>query len=683
LDGKRKLAESYKNVGRYKKSEETYSQICSEREATAEDFYNYSFILRINGNYAESETWMKKFSKLNPKDLRAKDYMAGKSGFGELLSDDGQFNIKNLDINTKEQDFGAVFYNEKIVYASSKEAVKPVKRSYNWNGKPFLDLYSAEIGGDDQFVNSLNFQNFNKNMHEGPAAFAKQGTLMAFTRNNYDGKSQDGVVKLQIFFSEFKDGIWQKEQAFKLNSSEYSVGHPCLSADGNTMYFASDMSGGYGAADIYKISRTEGGEWGEAVNLGDRINTEGDEMFPFVEEKTNYLYFASSGHLGLGGLDLFLAVLKPDKIGKIINMGFPLNGQYDDFALIIDTDAKKGYFSSNRTEGKGDDDIYAFELLKPFTFEKIISGKVSDTNKNFLPGSVVRLYDKDGNVVDSTMADENAFFSFIVDADDKQYDLVSNRPKYKEGKNTANTAVSEDMIVVDLVLERVPEFSLYGTLVDKNAKTPVEGAKVVLVDKVSGKKEEFVSSTKGDFTKQLSDSKLNDVIAYNVRIEKQGYFAKVAEYKKTLTKEGQYNLREELDADLIKFEVGMDLGKVLGIYPIYFDYDKFNIRTDAAVELEKIIKVMNENPTMEVELGSHTDCRGLISYNKELAENRAKASAEYVKQRINNPERIYGRGYGEDKLKNNCACEGALRSACPEEQHQQNRRTEFIIIKVN
>lgn len=683
MDGKRKLAESYKNVGRYKKSEETYNEICIEREATAEDFYNYSSILRMNGNYSEAETWIKKFAKLRPKDLRAKSYMAGKAGFDDISKDDNQFDIKNLDVNTKEEDFGAVFFNEKIMYASIKKKAKPVKRSYNWNSKSFFDLYSAEISADGQLNNAQPFR-FNKKMHEGPAAFAKEGTLMAFTQNSYDGKKKDGAVKLQIFFSEFKDGVWQKEQTFKYNSSDYSVAHPWLSADGNTMYFSSDMQGGYGATDIYKVTRTEGGEWGDVINLGNKINTEGDEMFPFVEEKTNYLYFASSGHLGLGGLDLFLAVLKPDRVGKIVNMGFPLNGQYDDFGLIINTDAKKGYFSSNRLVGKGDDDIYAFELLKPFVFEKVISGKVSDTNKNFIPGSVVRLYDKEGNVVDSIMSDENAFFSFVVEADEKQYDLVSySGPKYTAGKNTANTAVYEDIIIADIVVEKLPEFTLYGVLADKITKTPVVGAKITLTDKLSGKKEELVSSETGDFSKQLKDSKLNDVISYNIRIEKDGYFARVAEYNKTLTREGRYNMKEELDADLVKFEVGMDLGKLLGIYPIYFDYNKFDIRADAALELEKIVKVMNENPAMVVELGSHTDCRGFGAYNRELAENRAKASAEYVKQRISNPERIYGKGYGEDKLKNDCTCEGALRSACPEEQHQQNRRTEFIILKVN
>jgi hypothetical protein len=197
---------------------------------------------------------------------------------------------------------------------------------------------------------------------------------MAFTRNNYVERSEQGIHKLEIYFAELKNGAWQNEIAFKLNSSEHSVGHPWLSEDGNTMYFASDMPGGFGGTDIYKIERTAGGEWGEAVNLGEKINTVGDEMFPFYQEKQGLFMFASNAHTGLGGLDLFLVYAPKHKMGKLMNMGAPLNSSFDDFAVIADPEMKKGFFSSNREGGKGDDDIYMVEFLKPFIFTKTVEG---------------------------------------------------------------------------------------------------------------------------------------------------------------------------------------------------------------------------------------------------------------------------------------------------------------------
>jgi outer membrane protein OmpA-like peptidoglycan-associated protein len=170
-------------------------------------------------------------------------------------------------------------------------------------------------------------------------------------------------------------------------------------------------------------------------------------------------------------------------------------------------------------------------------------------------------------------------------------------------------------------------------------------------------------------------------LAYKIVLKKTGYFTKVLEFTKQLTEPGIIKLHEELDFSLTKIEEGMDLAKVFNINPIYFDLNKFNIRPDAAIELNKIIAIMNDNPTLIVELGSHTDCRSSIAYNEKLSDNRAKASAAYIRAKISRPERIYGKGYGESQLITNCPCEGTVKSTCSEKEHQLNRRTEFKIIK--
>ncbi len=363
VEGQRRLAESYHNLAQNIKSEEVYSKLVSSPEGILpEDYYNYAMVLKINGKYDEANKWMDKFEELKPNDLRAKDYAANSSEFANLLKDDGKYKIEHLIGNTDAEEFGTCYYKDKIVFASSRSNPKMIVKKYNWTGKPFLDMYISEVE-EGQLKNPKIFdKSLNSKMHDGPASFSNNSTYMAFTRNNHDTKRKDKVVNLQICFSSYKDGKWSKPEPFILNNKEYSVGQPCLTSDGKTMYFTSDMPGGYGGADIYRITKDEKGIWGKPENLGDKINTEGDEMFPFFEENNGIMFFASNGRFGLGGLDIFISEINGSEIGNVYNAGSPLNTQYDDFALIVNTEMNKGYFSSNRSAGG--DDIYSVDLLK-------------------------------------------------------------------------------------------------------------------------------------------------------------------------------------------------------------------------------------------------------------------------------------------------------------------------------
>ena len=210
-----------------------------------------------------------------------------------------------------------------------------------------------------------------------------------------------------------------------------------------------------------------------------------------------------------------------------------------------------------------------------------------------------------------------------------------------------------------------------------------QDALVTITDKKSGAVVfEGKTSQAGDFSKALENVKLNETLNYTVTLKKEGYLTKTVDFSKLVTKLEVINIHENLDVSLTKIEVGSDLAKLVDVKPIYFDMSKYNIRKDAAVELDKIVKIMNEYPSMIIELGSHTDCRGTIQQNQTLSDNRAKASADYIKSKITNPERISGKGYGEAKLVSDCPCEGTVKSKCSEEEHQKNRRTEFIIIKL-
>jgi outer membrane protein OmpA-like peptidoglycan-associated protein len=679
INGKRNLAVSYYNVNNFPKSKEVFEQFINTPDANAEDVFMYASVLRINGNYDESLIWLDKFKNLKPNDNRSKIYSKTITDLPKLHKDEGRYKIVSLNINTAEQDFGPAYYLNKIVFASSKEGVKSVKRSYNWNNKPFLNIYEADRTSDEQLKSPKQFRkDLNKIMHEGPASFNAEGTYMAFNRNNYKEKSSDGAIKLEIFFSTKNEkGEWQKEEPFKLNNKEYNVGHPFLSANGNTMYFSSDMPGGFGGADIYKIEKNANGEWGDAINLGDAINTESDEMFPFFQEELGILFFASKGHIGLGGLDIYLSPLSNGKFSKVYNAGFPLNTQYDDFALIIDAKMQKGYFSSNRTGGAGDDDIYAFELLKPFVFGKILKGIAKDQEGTLLANTKIELWDENGNIIQTIETNENANYEFTVEAD-KEYKLKGSKSDYFDALNSANTKTNDDIIYSDLILEKDPGLSLYAVVTDKKTGYAIKDVKMTIIDNMTCEKINYITPESGDYLRPLKDKKLNDRGSYNFILEKDGYFTKTVTYNELFDKPGKYLVHTKLDFTmdaLVK-----DLSEMIQINPINFDLNKFNIRPDAAKELDKIVEVMNKYPDMVIELGSHTDCRASIAYNMSLSDKRAKASAAYIKARISKPERIYGKGYGESRLLNDCACEGNLKSDCSEEEHAKNRRTEFRVI---
>ena len=444
------------------------------------------------------------------------------------------------------------------------------------------------------------------------------------------------------------------------------------------------MLGGFGGADIYKAEILSDGNLGQPMNLGNKINTEGQEMFPWISVE-GQLFFASDGLIGLGGLDIFVADLSKDGlVNAIQHAGIGINSERDDFAFILSGDGKTGYFSSNRDGGQGDDDIYSFNMIKPFLFSLTLKGIVTAANTNtVLPFSTVTLLNSKGEIVARVIADKNGMYSFTIEPEEN-YTLVFNDLKYEEKTYsvTAKNATS-GVLVQNAQLNSKPDFGLFCLITDSKSKLPLEKVHVTIKDKTTGKVLiDQLTTASGDIQKVLENTKIGDVINYEITLEKDGFLLKTLSFNRTIDKVGTINLHEELDLSLTKVDVGMDLATLIDIKPIYFDLGKFVIRKDAALELDKIVKVMNDYPAMKIELGSHTDCRSSIAFNEKLSANRAKASADYIKSRIKNPERIYGKGYGESKLKIDCPCEGTVKSSCSEEEHQQNRRTEFVILKM-
>jgi outer membrane protein OmpA-like peptidoglycan-associated protein len=690
-----KIATCYYYMGNMEKAETNFKSMIQTDAAVKEDYFLYAQALKQNGKYTESDVWMTKFNQLASSDHRAVSFISNSSYLQNIEKQGIHFEIKNLNCNSPVADFGAYpsVDGNLLYFLSSRRKPIMIQYEWSWNQTQFLDVYTSTVApnGEVQNISLLN-KRVNSRFHEGPLCFSPDGKFVYFTRNNMawgnQKKDQKGIQNLQLYRATVDSlGNWNDEEVLPFNSKEYSVGHPTISADGKTLYFVSDMPGGFGGADLYKAAINGDGTFGKAENLGTEFNTEGQEMFPWING-IGELFFASNGHIGLGGLDVFVMTInKNGAFDKLQNVGKPVNSQHDDFAFTMNKDNITGYFSSNRTDGKGDDDIYSYLLTKPFQKQLIVEGIVKDeTTGAILSLATVKLINALGEVIAIVISDSTGAFQFEVEPDEDYTISASNVDRYNENQRSVSTKNLDPEITEingDVALLKIPDLSLYCLVTDANSALPLEGVKITVTS--NDTKNEIINlltPVTGDTEKELLDKKVNDQLSYTIRLEKPGYLTKVVTFNYTIAQMGRINVHETLDLTMDKIDLGLDLASIIDINPIYFDLGKYAIRPDAALELNKIVTVMNENPAMQIELGSHTDCRGSIASNEKLSDNRAKASADYIKQRISNPERINGKGFGESRLKVDCPCEGAVKSTCSEYEHQKNRRTEFVIINM-
>jgi hypothetical protein len=352
------------------------------------------------------------------------------------------------------------------------------------------------------------------------------------------------------------------------------------------LYFASDMPGGVGGTDLYRVAYNNG-TWGTPENMGEPINTNGNEQFPFVSN--DILYFASDGHGGLGGLDVFAANLK--NTSQLKNMGYPINTNKDDFGLIVNSEGKAGFLSSNRHRTGLDDDIFSFTRNRPVSFTTPIKVLVVDriTEKPIQTASVTPT-----GSLQPCVTDENGFCSY--DAEPGNYTFTSIKEKYLEGKSTLDLKEGEPEVTVKVYLTEFGN-SLYFRLEDRVGALPMQDVKITVRDNKTGKI--FVTdntSLQGEVRSRLENTKMGDVLNYTFRFEKAGYLSKAANFKYTVSKPGEIPVHELLDIKMDKIDLGMDIGKIININPIYFDLGKAVIRKDASAELDKIVQVMKDNP---------------------------------------------------------------------------------------
>jgi len=600
-------AEAYRLSNRFAEAAPFYQKAIDAGTIEPDVRLNYAYALKTEGKYAEALTQLQQYLDSKPTSkvnldkaqrelgtLRAVDAIAAKKI--DIV-------LKNMtNVNSPGAEFAPVIRGEELIFTASRKDVV-----YKNNGLPMLGLYKVKLNQnpDETGNTAQTFSNnvFQVDVNEGTPAFTKDGKAMIFARGN-NGKRKGGL-DVDLFISRLSGDTWSEPQRLPISDSTAWDGSPAFSADGKTLYFASNRANSVGGIDLYRTNMDASGRFSRPVNMGRDINTPGNEMFPFVAPDGK-LYFSSDGHPGLGKLDVFVATRSQGVI-RVENMGQPVNSPADDFGyVLIDTD--KGFLASNRAGGKGDDDLYYFGSTTP---------------------------------TDTPVAQKDP-----------------NDPTNPANPNAPKTV----------------RYFLAGT-VSTNEPSPeaLDSAKVRIVEEGSGETVAEVTTAKpGTFGKYpLQEGK-----EYSIVAERKGYLTR----REPFTMQGrsipQVFLRKaETDTT---FNVALlldkvELNKTFVLDNIYYDLNKYNIRSDAALELDKLVTVLKDNSTLRIELGSHTDVRDTDSYNLKLSQNRARSAVDYIVSKGIDQTRMTAKGYGETVV--------IVKNAKTEEEHQRNRRTEFKILE--
>ncbi|MES2703895.1 MAG: OmpA family protein [Bacteroidota bacterium] len=569
-----RLADSYRQMHDYGKAEYWYEKVVVNQASYPEEKLHYATALKMNGKYDEAKEWFAKYLDEAPGDAAAMAQMNSCDSIETYKRFAKLYKVEPVTAFGNVSNFSMIPYEEGFVFNSEKPVKTKVKTN-PWNGRPYLNIMYARLSGE-QLESPQSFSSsLNTPYHNGPVAFSSDYSKLYYSRSNYNGnrlaRSSDKVNTIKIYSANRNGNEWAGVSELPFNSNDYSCGHPTLSADGNTMYFISDMPGSMGKTDIY-MSTNANGTWSQPVNLGSNVNTSGHEMFPYYFKDSNgtaRLYYSSDGRPGMGGLDMYFIEQQADGSWSApVHLGAPFNSSKDDFGLTLKNNAAMGYFSSSR-DGNGDIDmLYTFnkDQLR-FAVEGVVYNKA--TNKTVKEARVQINNVTTGNKdIHFTQADGRFFAPLEVSS---EYSFTAHKPQYLSAKASASTIGRESDDVVKVVM--------------------------------------YLDS-------------LDDVLS--------------------LTK-------------------------------IYYDFDKYEIRPDAAQQLDKLAEVMKENPELKLELDAHADARGSNHYNVKLTERRAKAVTAYLSSRGITPYRLYAKWYGKAIPANECV-DGVV---CSPAKHEQNRRTEF------
>ena len=586
-----KIAECYRKLNMQDSAASWYGQINDPAVMDPIHHLYYAQALQFNGDYEQAKEEYKTYDDLVTGDSRAPLNIAAIDNRNDYYLDSALYHVKELPTNSAEADFAPSYFKNGFVFASAREKPALIQKKFKWNQKPYLDLYYVEQA-DGDYLKPVGLSNkVNSKFHEGPLTVYEDGRKMIFTRNNFlqgTGKSEEGIIKLKLYSAEITDEKWTNIQELPFNSDEYSVGHPTITSDGKTLYFVSDQPGGYGGTDIW-VSHFDSA-WSEPVNLGDDINSEGDEMFPFIHED-NLLYFASNGYGGLGGLDIYKTWVGTNEDPGVINLGYPVNTTKDDFAMVLNPEGNIGFFSSNRDGGTGDDDVYSLVLNRVIVDAYLVDKM---TGEPILGGTLFALDGTTDRPVPVLKEGNRIQFDALPN---RNYVIKGSKQGYQD--KTVSLPVGkltgENKINVSVPLEKI---------------SPVD---LLVLENISGKKQNFIL---GDSISLFDGSE------------------------------------EDLQGSLAAKHI--PIGQVIRISNIYFDLDKSFIREDAKIQLDRLVAVLNKHPHMTLAMDSHADSRASDKYNDALSQRRVQSTTKYLLEAGIDQERLTQHYFGERNLVNDC-----------------------------
>ncbi|WP_024769327.1 OmpA family protein [Aquimarina macrocephali] len=633
------ITTSYYNTFQFRKAYRYLKILTSgkfyDKDKTYHNQYNFVMyqVLSALGEYEKSVEYLSIYKSNNTvRDFSASDAISTIEDF-KLKDDD--YTIASAAFNSEASEFGAIKRDSILYFSTDRRPYSPLDKNYRWTHRPFLDIYKVKVDQNNKPVSEIETisKEINSKLHEGNFCFTTDGNTIYLSKSNSEkGKKKFDSINnnaIHLYKAIKVDGKWGKPEKLEFNDVNYSVEHPSLSANGEMLYFSSNMPGGYGDFDIYFVTVNQDGTYGKPTNLGPTINTENREQFPFISEK-GHLFFSSNGHLGLGMMDIFVSELRKEKLIRPVNLGAPINSSYDDFSITYYNETD-GFFASNRK--KSGDDIYTFSQIGDiFPREYRTRFEVRDfATDNYIANPDVVLYNNDNVKVYEGQLDSIAAFDLKIFPG--RYNFKASADKYKTRTKPLMVKEKDEEIYI-IYLDR----------------------------------EKDIAVTDDENRIQSSDStNINE----RTRISESNTERKKEEITKT-------RLREILLADKDGPPVIEKNGKLyFDMPPIYFDYDKWNIRADSKKVLDKLAAKLERYKTVYINISSHTDSRGTESYNQVLSAKRAESTRNYLALvGYVNARRMQFVGFGESQPLIDCGSK-----VCTEEDHQTNRRSEFEIIK--
>jgi outer membrane protein OmpA-like peptidoglycan-associated protein len=637
------------NTEQYDKALMWAEKLTANADTCSKDWENYFDLLLINNKHSRLIGAIDSALTKMPNVSKLQDWKKNAPLILKQLNDNSEYSIANYRQIKKGEEFCAVPYKGAVVMVSNRRNTGFVNRNYSWTGQFFTDLIAI---GDTAILDKDKLWKEIKrtNPHDGPISFSADNKIGVLTVNQNEVDLQGNVKfsRLELKIYREKNGVWS-EEIFPYNNKTYSVGHGVIDEKGD-LFFASDKPGGMGGVDIYKSSY-KNGSWSEPVNLGNKVNTWRDEVFPFVSNNGT-LYFSSNGWPGNGGLDVFYL---ENQNATPKHIGNPINTNADDFGIYVDENTGRGFLSSNRNAFK--DEIYT--ISKPvYKIEAEIVLSTCDNKP--LAKQLISVKNLKTNVEDKLTTDDkgkitvkpsiNTSYQFSYAGEGNSIACSIEKTFDKEGKTSLK------------LTSNYKTFSGKFKVVDDKGEN-VDGAQITYF-------------SKGKVTKKILSSKAISLIDLSSQeiVETDSIVAVMINYsdaRVTLNKSGECNTDKTYTLTLVKKS---EL-EFIKLENIYYDFDLWDLRPEGKIELDKLVKYMKEHPDLTVELGSHTDSRGSDYYNEWLSERRSQSCVKYIRAAGIPSDKILAKGYGETKLVNKCT-NGV---SCTSVDHQLNRRTELKI----